>query len=234
MKALFVTGQPSCGKTTLVQHLVHKARQLSPSLPITGFITAEVLTGKQAGTREGFDAVSVSDPSVRGPLARKSLRSKWKTGAYGVDVPGFEKVALPLLEVQSASSRRRPTRRPPRGGQRVASKSLVVIDEIGRMEMHSEAFTSKVKELFANDSVLLLGSLAAPRYGHVVPLAERIKKRQDVRTHHLKASTRADVRENMEAELESLLLGSAASKKGGRSRAAPASNSTPQKRRKTK
>jgi energy-coupling factor transporter ATP-binding protein EcfA2 len=37
MKALFVTGQPSCGKTTIVKRLVELANEQS-TLPISGFV----------------------------------------------------------------------------------------------------------------------------------------------------------------------------------------------------
>ena len=47
--------------------------------------------------------------------------------------------------------------------------------KVGRMEMHSERFTKAVQALLEDDNVVLLGSVAAPRYGHVVPLAEQIK-----------------------------------------------------------
>ena len=184
MKALLVTGQPSCGKTTLVKRLIELAKAAS-SLPISGFVTDEVVAGS---SRIGFDVVSVSS-EARGLLARKGLKSRAKTGAYGVDVASFEKIALPLLAQGEGQPR------------------IVVIDEVGRMEMHSAAFADTVRALLEDDDVLLLGSVAAPRYGHVVPLAEEIKGRSDVCTLHLKASTRAEVMAQAASELHRLLDG---------------------------
>ena len=184
MKALFVTGQPSCGKTTLVKRLFELASTES-SLPITGFVTDEVLAGS---SRVGFDVCGVGlQATDRGRLARKGLKSQAKTGAYGVDVAGFEHVALPLLREGEGRPR------------------IVVIDEIGRMEMHSSKFSDVVRELMDDPNVLLFGSVAAPRYGHVVPLAEEIKARSDVSTLHLKPSTRDEVMAEAEAELKKLL-----------------------------
>ena len=45
MRALLVTGQPSCGKTTLVKKLVREVQALDPDLPVTGFVTEEVQPG---------------------------------------------------------------------------------------------------------------------------------------------------------------------------------------------
>ena len=184
MRALLVTGQPSCGKTTLVKTLVELAQELDPQLSVSGFVTDEVLRG---GARVGFDVVSVRAPAARGPLARKGAPSRHKTGAYGVDVAAFERVALPLLAAHAGRRR------------------LIVIDEIGRMEMHSAKFAEAVQALLDDADALLLGSVAAPRYGHVVPLAEDIKARSDVCTLHLKTSTREGVGADARRELRRLL-----------------------------
>ena len=179
-----VTGQPSCGKTTLVKTLVELVPELDPHLCVSGFVTDEVL---RRGARVGFDVVSVPEPTARGPLARKGAASRHKTGAYGVDVDAFERVALPLLAAHAGRRR------------------LIVIDEIGRMEMHSAKFAEAVVALFDDADTLLLGSVAAPRYGHVVPLAEDIKARSDVCTLHLKTSTRDGVGADARRELRKLL-----------------------------
>ena len=144
MKALLVTGQPSCGKTTLVKRLIELAKAAS-SLPISGFVTDEVVAGS---SRIGFDVVSVSS-EARGLLARKGLKSRAKTGAYGVDVASFEKIALPLLAQGEGQPR------------------IVVIDEVGRMEMHSAAFADTVRALLEDDDVLLLGDGQHPLRGEL-------------------------------------------------------------------
>ncbi len=59
--------------------------------------------------------------------------------------------------------------------------------------------------LLADDNVLLLGSLAAPRYGHTVPFADAVKERDGIRTLHLKPSTREAVRSEAEGALRDLL-----------------------------
>lgn len=197
MRALLITGQPSSGKTTLIKRLMELAPAIS-ELPISGFVTDEVLAG---GSRVGFDVVSVGvTPVRRGPLARKGMKSSAKTGAYGVDVEGFERIALPLLSEG--------------GGGEGGGSRIVIIDEIGRMEMHCPGFEATVRRLLETDGVLLIGSVAAPRYGHVVPLAEEIKARSDVMTLHLKPSTRDEVTAEAEKQIRQLLTAGGA-KDGG-------------------
>ena len=78
-RAVLVTGQPSCGKTTLVRQLFERAQSRGgDALNITGFVTDEALT---KGHRTGFDVVTVPTGN-RGVLARHGLKSKHKTGAY--------------------------------------------------------------------------------------------------------------------------------------------------------
>ena len=95
---VLVTGQPGCGKTTAVKTLVDELRASGAS--VRGFYTDEVLQG---GRRVGFDIVSVPD-GRRGPLARKGAAGP-KVGQYGVDVAGFERLALPTLSWPAAMGR---------------------------------------------------------------------------------------------------------------------------------
>ena len=118
---VLVTGQPGCGKTTAVKTLVDELRASGAS--VRGFYTDEVLQG---GRRIGFDIVSVPD-GRRGPLARKGATGP-KVGKYGVDVSGFERLALPTLEVDEDDD------------------TIYVLDEIGRMELKSDAFATRVDE----------------------------------------------------------------------------------------
>jgi len=177
---IFITGQPGCGKT----YLLRKACQslAKRGLKCSGFLTEEVL--EKGGGRVGFDLVTIPD-GFRRPFARKSPHKDWKqrTGDYVVDVHALEEVGVPTLQKASRDE-----------------VDVFVVDEIGRMELHSRKFQKEIVKLLANGR-LLLASVAAPRYGHKVPFVESIKKRKGVMNLHLKASTReavtADLQENL-------------------------------------
>ena len=71
-----------------------------------------------------------------------------KTGQYSVDVAAFEQLALPTLADDDDPS------------------TVYILDEIGRMELHSSAFASRVVALLER-GVRLLGAITAPIYGPV-------------------------------------------------------------------
>jgi nucleoside-triphosphatase len=77
-------------------------------------------------------------------------------GKYGVDLEAFERVALPALA------------QPPRDG-------VVVIDELGKMELASDPFREVVAHLF--DSPL---ALVATVHTFRHPFTDDLKQRADV------------------------------------------------------
>ncbi|EKX51644.1 hypothetical protein GUITHDRAFT_66044 [Guillardia theta CCMP2712] len=138
-RILYITGQPSCGKTTLIKNMVREDGL--KHLRVSGFYTEEVLEG---GRRVGFDIVDFDGRS--GVLARKGIKSGPKTGEYTIMVDSFEKIALPSIKVRGDVD------------------LYVIADEIGRMELHSRGFKMAVTKLIESGKPVF-GSIAAPRYG---------------------------------------------------------------------
>lgn len=116
-----LTGEPGIGKTTLVKKVagVLKDRAL-------GFWTEEVRDPK-SGRRTGFKVVSTEGQSVL--FASKTFTSKHLVGSYGVNVQRFEQVALPLLE------------------RALREDKVIVVDEVGKMELFSKAFKELLRRL---------------------------------------------------------------------------------------
>ena len=178
-----VTGQPGCGKTTLITRVLSALQERR--VPCRGFFTDEVLGND--GRRIGFDVVAVPG-GARGRLSRKQGPGAWpKTGPYSVDVDSFERVALPTLVDDS-------------GQAGTDGVGLFVCDEIGRMELHSAPFAAAVDRLL-RAGVPLFGSIAAPRYGHRVPFCDRIQAAPHVSVTNITKRNRDPVREDLQRRL---------------------------------
>jgi nucleoside-triphosphatase len=126
-KNILVTGLPGTGKTTLIRKVLEK---LPRTVTASGFFTAEI---REAGERVGF-AINTLD-GRSGLLAHVRTGGNARVGRYGVDVTGFEGIALPLLDAGRAG--------------------LYVIDEIGKMECFSRAFCDSVRALLDSDAPVL-------------------------------------------------------------------------------
>jgi nucleoside-triphosphatase len=96
-----------------------------------GFFTREV---REQGRRVGFEIVTL-DGQVAW-LSHVDFPGPQRVGKYGVDVPGFEKVARPALKVRQGVD-------------------LIVVDEIGKMECLSAAFLKAMERLWAAPVPLL-------------------------------------------------------------------------------
>lgn len=172
----------STGKTTAVKKLVDFLQ--SHGKRCQGFYTDEV---RENGERIGFDVITVPD-GKRGILARKSpkFKSQFKTGRYFVDVESFEKLAIPSLTVL------------PEGDN--PQETIFVLDEIGRMELHSTVFAEHVRNMMASTTGTnfhLVGAITAPRYGHRVPFCDQVTATSGVEVHNLTKKTRDDVVEGL-------------------------------------
>jgi nucleoside-triphosphatase len=125
---ILLTGPPGCGKTTAI---IQITADLNPA-KIAGFYTQEI---RQNNTRKGFRWKRLDGPE--GILAHIDIKGPFKVGKYGVDVAGFEKSVVPVLDTEHDYT------------------ELFVIDEIGKMECLSEKFVAAIRQLFASDKSIL-------------------------------------------------------------------------------
>jgi nucleoside-triphosphatase len=124
---ILLTGRPGIGKTTIVKKVIDTARDRAG-----GFYTEEIRKG---GKREGFLVRALRGKS--GVLAHVNHRGPCRVGRYGVDVDLFESIAISCLE--RALSRR----------------DLIIIDEIGKMELFSSKFRQVVKRVLESNRMVL-------------------------------------------------------------------------------
>jgi nucleoside-triphosphatase len=123
---ILLEGRPGVGKTTVTVRLAELLRENEVAL--RGFVTVEL---RESGRRVGF-AVETFD-GRRATLAHVRFSGPPRVGRYGVDLEAFERLALPAIDG-------------------VGEGELVLIDELGKMELASDAFRSAVSKLFRGPS----------------------------------------------------------------------------------
>ena len=162
--AVLLTGLPGCGKTTLIRRAVADL-----GVPAAGFYTEEIRSpstgsGQAAGRREGFALVTLD--GRRATLASVRIRGPHRVSRYGVDVEALESVGLPALE-------------------EAAGAKLLVVDEIGKMELFSQRFREAVLRALDTGGPVL-ATIMLSRH----PFADALKARNDVRLTHVTPENR--------------------------------------------
>ena len=151
--SILITGRPGVGKTTLVLRVMDMLQRKYPELPVRGFVTREV---RGSNGRVGFDIINLETKAVV-PLARLAALGgppSPTVGRYGVYVREFEQVAVPILD---ELLRQGPGQQP----------SLVVVDEIGKMELFSTAFVAAMRRLLTTGNVMVLATVAEKGPGFI-------------------------------------------------------------------
>ncbi|XP_001626430.2 cancer-related nucleoside-triphosphatase homolog isoform X1 [Nematostella vectensis] len=158
-KHVLLTGPPGIGKTTLCSKV--KQALASRGVPTQGFYTEEI-RGPGGGARVGFDVVTLD--GGRGPLARvKTTGSKQRgpsVGSYLVDIQSFEQLALPAIT-------------------KTVGSGIIIIDEIGKMELFSQTFSRAIQDLFDGGHSPILATVPIARQ-KPIHLVEQLKQRSDV------------------------------------------------------
>jgi nucleoside-triphosphatase len=156
---LLVEGRPGAGKTTAIGRLSQLLRDAD--IPLCGFLTKELRQGR---SRVGFEIETFD--GERGVLAHVKLPGPPRVGRYGVDLQAFERVALPAV-------------------RRQRKECVVLIDELGKMELASSRFREAVVRLF-DQSVPIVATVQMSRH----PITDALKRRPDVETLRLTADNR--------------------------------------------
>jgi len=125
---ILLTGLPGCGKTTAILQIIERLN----CEKVAGFYTQEI---RQDNLRKGFYWTRLD--GATGVLAHIDIKGPFRVGKYGVDVAGFEKSVVPVLDIGQIDA------------------ELFILDEIGKMECLSKKFVAVVRRLFASDKSVL-------------------------------------------------------------------------------
>jgi nucleoside-triphosphatase len=146
--AYLLTGPPGTGKTRLIMQVLEEISGEGAG----GFYTEEI---RDQVARKGFRLVTLDGQTAT--LAHINIKGRHRVGKYGVDLDVMEKIAVPAL------------RRAAEKGQ------LVIIDEIGRMELMSASFREAVAEIIKGGH-RVLGTITLNPH----PRADAVKQRPEV------------------------------------------------------
>jgi len=140
-----LTGRPGVGKTTLIKRLLSR-------LPISagGMLTEEI---RVCGHRVGFSVFDVATER-EGILAHIHRSGGPKIGRYTVDLASLEEIGIAAIHWA------------------IEEKELVVIDEIGPMELSSPAFVPAVEAALESDRSLIIST-----HAHAdIEIAHRVRR----------------------------------------------------------
>lgn len=158
MKTVFLlTGTPGSGKTTAIRKIVSHL-----SCEVGGFYTEEI---RESGRRTGFRLITLD--GRRGVLAHVDIRRAPHISKYGVDLAVLDYIGVDCLM------------------RAIEEKDVVVIDEIGSMELLSERFRRVVLQTLVSD-IVVLGSITKRRTN----FTDDIKKHPNVQVVEITRANR--------------------------------------------
>lgn len=166
---ILLTGRPGCGKTTLIKRVVENL-----SIRAGGFYTEEI---RHRGTRVGFKIVTLEgDEAV---LAHVDLKTPERVGKYRLDLSGLNAVGVHAIR------------------EALRARRLVVIDEIGPMEIRSLAFREAVIKALDSKCAML-----ATIFARSLSFTNAIKSRPDVTLIEIRPNNREQLVSELSAKFK--------------------------------
>jgi len=168
-RIIFLTGPPGIGKTTVLLKAVEKLRSMG--YRVGGMMSREV---RERGVRVGFKIVDLST-GREGWLAHVRQPVGPKISKYRVNLSDLESVGVKSVR------------------EAVLNADLIVIDEVGPMELFSKPFRDAVKAALESGKPVL-GTI---HYRARDPLVTMIKSREDVEVLKVTAVNRGHLHETI-------------------------------------
>ena len=153
MMKIFLTGKPGIVKTTIVKEIVKNLKD-----KVVGFWTEEVRDIK-THQRVGFKIIDTEGNEC--VFANKNFESPFVVGSYKVDLKKFESIAIPILQKTLQ-----------------LKDKVIIIDEIGKMELFSENFVELISKIVFQPEYKLVATLPIK---NVHPVVEKIRNLNNIK-----------------------------------------------------
>jgi len=172
LRNIFITGNPGVGKTTLVRALLEE-------LDVTagGFYTQEI---RISGKRTGFKIITLD--GQEGILSSVDIQSPYRVSRYGVNMKDLENIGAQSIF------------------NALKHHSLIVIDEVGKMELFSKKFQQTLLRVLDSEKPLL-GTIMQRDNS----FTRNIKRRQDTEVITLTRANFDTVKEQVQILLSRFL-----------------------------
>jgi nucleoside-triphosphatase len=161
----FITGVPGTGKTTIIMQVAEAFR--AKGYKIGGMTSKEQREGE---SRAGFLIQDVST-GEQGWLARVNQQNGPRIGKYRVNLADLENIGAKAIHKATETA------------------DVIIIDEIGPMELHSQAFKRAVQESMNSGKPVI----ATIHYKATDPFVKAIKTRPDAELIEVTLKNRADL-----------------------------------------
>ncbi|MBO7351374.1 MAG: NTPase [Candidatus Methanomethylophilaceae archaeon] len=148
-----ITGLPGSGKTYALLRVIEMLKE--EELSIGGMVDEPIEEGRK---KTGFTVRNLLTDE-KAVFASTEIESKVVVGKLGVDLSKLEEVGVKALK------------------EAIDKCDIIVIDEVGKMEVESEAFVEAVKETLDADKPMIITLHKKSRN----PLLQDIRRRDDVR-----------------------------------------------------
>ena len=178
-RILLLTGRPGVGKTSVMLRIVESLK--TRGYEVGGMVSREVRLGRD---RVGFEILNLNT-GRKGWLAHVAQVEGPRVGRYRVNIGDLEDIGVEAIV------------------SAVERSDLIVVDEIGPMELHSEKFKEAV--LRAAESLKLL--IGVVHWQATDDLTNRIKGRDDAEIHVVTLDNRDNLPARMLSEAVAFLSG---------------------------
>lgn len=172
VKNILITGNPGVGKTTLIKNVISKF-----NISVGGFYTSEIRNLE--GKRLGFKIISLD--GKEDVMASVDIISRYRISKYGVNTEVIDRIGV--VAIRNA----------------IKSKDIIVIDEIGRMELFSKEFANVTNEAL-NSTKIVLGTITAKNTN----FTKKIKERDDTEIIKLTRANFTEIETHIQRMLKSI------------------------------